>query len=140
MNNFFNGQKKINDDMKIMVPVCPPKMADGARHLTDYRTPTQRNELIKYMSIKPVRGIMRDDQYRIFLQSNGKKILDNEWKYHKKYNSCFPNSCIHNYPLRSTHEQMSKERDAYDELWTKGPSEKLKKMIRCEKFRDSRLN
>ena len=29
---------------------CPAVMADGGRHFTDYKTPTQRNEYIRHIN------------------------------------------------------------------------------------------
>lgn len=46
---------------------CPPKMEDG-RFLTDYRTDSARNQYIK-----SINGLVRDDDYRIFLQQNTEK-------------------------------------------------------------------
>lgn len=98
MDNFFHN--------------CPPMMEDGGRHLTDYQTDTRRNEYIKYIN-----DIWRDDQYRLFLQLNGKKILDREWEYHKKHNSCWVNDLIHIYPTRQSPMSFMQERQAYDSIF-----------------------
>jgi hypothetical protein len=93
-NNFFKG--------------CPALMSD-ARFLTDYRTPTTREQYNKYIN-----GIVRDDDYRMFLQQNGTKIMDDEWAKDKKNNSCFPNECIHMFPTRSTPGMMYDEMNLYN--------------------------
>ena len=54
---------------------CPAKMDDG-RFITNYKSSTCNNEYIKY-----VNGIVRDDDYRLFLQLNADKIMDSEWLY-----------------------------------------------------------
>ncbi|MBA42820.1 MAG: hypothetical protein CMF62_02285 [Magnetococcales bacterium] len=96
MDNFFQN--------------CPPMMADGFRELTDYKMATRRNEYVKYIN-----GIYRDDQYRLFLQQNGDKIMDNVWKYHRKNNSCWNTQCVHNYPTRQLPRQFGQERMDHDQ-------------------------
>lgn len=92
---------------------CPPMMADGFRELTDYKMATRRNEYVKYIN-----GIYRDDQYRLFLQQNGGKIMDKVWDYHKGHNSCFRTQCVHNYPLRMLPRQFTQERVAHDQAYS----------------------
>jgi hypothetical protein len=99
MDNFFQN--------------CPPMMADGFRELTDYKTATRRNEYVKYIN-----GIYRDDQYRLFLQQNGDKIMDNVWKYHRNNNSCWNTQCVHNYPTRQLPRQFSQERIDHDQSFS----------------------
>ena len=53
------------------------------------------NEYIKYTN-----GIVRDDDYRLFLQTNAEKMMDSEWLFLRENYSCFNNACVHNYPLR----------------------------------------
>ena len=89
---------------------CPPKMNDG-RLLTDYRTAVRREEYVKYIN-----NIVRDDEYRVFLQANGESIADNEWNYYKKNKSCWVNECIHNYPTRVYPPWFVEERIKYDSL------------------------
>jgi hypothetical protein len=95
-DNFFKG--------------CPAKMSDG-RLLTDYRTAVRREEYVKYIN-----GIIRDDEYRLFLQGNADKIADGEWNYHRKNNSCWVNECVHNYPTRVYPPWFIQERERYDSL------------------------
>jgi hypothetical protein len=121
MDNFFHS--------------CPPKMEDQGRHLGDFKTATRRNEYIKYIN-----DIHRDDQYRLFLQSNGTELLDNMWKYQKKYNKCFVNDCIHHYPTRTNPRQFVQEREAYDSIFNLKTNKPLAPMRQCNKYEDYRLN
>jgi hypothetical protein len=108
---------------------CPAVMADGGRHFTDYKTPTQRNEYIRHIN-----GIKRDDEYRMFLQKNGLRMLNNIWNFHKTTQECKVNPCIHTYPTRMNPENFAKERKAYDALAAnnfKGTS--------CKDLKDFRL-
>ena len=89
---------------------CPPMMSDG-RFLTDYRTAVRREEHNKH-----VNNIVRNDDYRIFLQNNANKIMNNEWSHLKKNNSCWVNECIHNYPTRVYPPWFVEERMRYDSL------------------------
>ena len=113
---------------------CPPMMG-GGRHLRDFKTATRRNEYIKYIN-----DIWRDDQYRLFLQLNGKQIMDREWNFHKATNSCWVNECAHNYPTRVNNRLMWQEREIYDSQYNPCTNEKLAKMRQCPKFQDYRLN
>ena len=114
---------------------CPPMMEDQGRHLTDFKTATRRNEYIKYIN-----DIWRDDQYRLFLQLNGGKILDNEWAWHKKNNSCWVNDCIHHYPTRNSPRHFVQERQAYDSVYNLKTNRQLAPMRKCNTYRDYRLN
>ena len=113
---------------------CPADMGHG-RHLRDFKTATRRNELIKWMS-----NITRNDQYRLFLQLNGKKILDNEWNFHKNRNNCWVNDCVHNYPLRSTTRHFVQEREAYDSIYNFATNKRLAPMRRCFDYEDYRMH
>jgi hypothetical protein len=119
MDNFFQN--------------CPPKMND-ARHITDYQSATRRNEYIKYIN-----DIWRDDQYRLFLQLNGKEIMDREWKYDKKYYSCWVNDCIHHYPTRSLPRHFWQEREAFDSIYNMNTHELFEPLRRCTKYKDYRM-
>ena len=121
MDNFFH--------------TCPPTMEDQGRHLTDFKTATRRNEYIKYIN-----DIRRDDQYRLFLQLNGKKMMDNDWEWNKKHNSCWVNDCVHNYPSRVNLKQMAQERNLYDSIFNLNTNAQLKPLRRCIKYKDYRLN
>lgn len=113
---------------------CAPKMEDGARHLTDHKDETRRNEYIKYIN-----NIWRDDEYRYFLQTHGKVIMDREWNYFKKKADCSVQNCVHNYPSRVNHSQLVKERRAYDTLYNKS-NLKPNARCRCPVYKDFRLN
>jgi len=114
---------------------CPPMMEDGGRHLGDYKTATRRNEYIKYIN-----DIWRDDQYRLFLQLNGKEILDREMAYHNKYNRCWTNDCVHNYPTRQSPRHFVQERQAYDSIYNLNTNKKLAPLRKCWALDDFRLN
>ena len=120
MDNFFHN--------------CPPKMSDQGRHLSDFQSSTRRDEYIKY-----VNDITRDDQYRLFLQSNGKEIMDREWAYHNKNNRCWDNVCIHNYPTRSLPRHMWQERQAYDSIYDMNTHQKMAPLRQCIKRTDFRM-
>jgi len=96
MDNFFKN--------------CPPKMED-ARHLTDYRTATRREEYNKY-----VNNVIRNDDYRLFLQQNASRFMDDEWNYYRNTGSCWTNECVHNYPTRVYPPWFVEERHRYDQL------------------------
>ena len=121
MDNFFQN--------------CPPMMEDQGRQLGDYKTATRRNEYIKYIN-----DIWRDDQYRLFLQSNGKEIMEREYAYHKKNNRCWANECVHNYPLRVSPRHMAQEMEAYNSVWNLKTNERMQPLRQCEKWNDFRLN
>lgn len=110
---------------------CPPKMND-ARFLADYRTPTVREQFNK-----SINGITRDDDYRLFLQQNAERIMDTEWVYYRKTNSCSPNVCIHqNYPTRSNPANDNAEMKLHNDVRTgKTPSGQPE----CRKHEDYRM-
>lgn len=111
---------------------CPPMMSDGGRHLGDFKTATRRNEMIKHIN-----NITCENDYRLFLQQNGKTIEDNVYAYHTKNNSCHMNSCVHNYPTRVDMQQMAEELKAYNALGATNfaPTEGTG----CPKWKDFRL-
>jgi hypothetical protein len=109
---------------------CPAKMSDG-RHLTDYRTSTRREEFTKH-----VNKIVRNDDYRMFLQQNGANIMDEEWEYYKKTSSCNDNECVHTYPTRVYPPWFVEERIKYDSLSNPQRTTHYK----CETTPDYRLN
>jgi hypothetical protein len=87
--------------------MCPAMMSDG-RIFTDYRTSTTREQYNKISG-----GFARDDDYRLYLQSNGSNILNGEWENNKKKYYCFPNVCYHTNPLRSSNALDIKEMRNY---------------------------
>lgn len=108
---------------------CPPMMDDG-RFLTDYSTPTRRNEYIKYIN-----EIVRNDDYRKLLQCNGKTFIEREWENQRRQNSCWKNACVHNYPTRTLPHFFSKELNDYNNIHNLVKTGDL----RCEQFDDYRL-
>jgi len=109
---------------------CPPMMSDG-RLFTDFRTAIRRDEGYKYMN-----GIVRDDEYRVFLQQNAEKIMDETWKYTSKNKTCWKNECIHNYPTRAYPPWFVEERKAYDKLQL--PKNKRTEIYTCPRYEDYR--
>lgn len=89
---------------------CPPKMSDG-RLFQDFKTATRRNEYIKYMN-----GIVRDDDYRMMLQSNSSSILQRTLDYHNSVSKCEQNSCVHKYGTRTTPAEFAEEMAMYNAL------------------------
>jgi len=109
---------------------CPPMMSDG-RLFTDFRTATRREETNKYIN-----NIIRDDEYRLFLEQNADEIMDNIWDFNKKTKSCWQNECVHNYPTRVFPPWFVEERKAYDQLAL--PQNKRTKKYECPQFYDYR--
>lgn len=110
---------------------CPPMMSDG-RLFTDYRSAVRREETNKFLN-----GFVRDDEYRLFLQNNAKKIMNRTYELDKATKSCWPNECVHNYPTRVYPPWFVQERKNYDELAL--PQSLRTKRFPCEKFTDYRL-
>lgn len=90
---------------------CPAKMEDG-RFFTDYRTSNTREQYVK-----TINGIVRDDEYRMFLQQNGEKIMDGEWDYMRR-NTCRPQRCVHTLPTRMTQGSAYRELMLYNDVET----------------------
>ncbi len=86
---------------------CPSLMNYST--MTDRRMPNRREQYIMRTN-----GIVRDDEYRMFLQQNTDIILENEWNYYKKNYSCFPNQCIHNQPLTPPPVAHTRELQEYN--------------------------
>ncbi len=88
---------------------CPPRMSD-ARFLTDYRPAVMREEANKKAAGV---NIVRDDEYRQYLQQNSTKLINRE-RVMAKAHSCKPKSCVHSYPTRVTNQQLADEMAAYN--------------------------
>lgn len=110
---------------------CPPRSGPGFRALTNYKTATCNNEFFKFTN-----GIVRNDDYRLFLQTNANAIMNSEFVHLKENDSCFNNACVHKYPLRMDPRLFEKERQNTDELMTK---KELPKSFQCVKYPDYRL-
>jgi len=108
---------------------CPAMMSDG-RLYADHRSATRREEFIKSQL-----GIINDHDYRKYLQTHGSDIMDHEWNYYRKFQSCFPNSCIHHYGTRTTPMANDVEFKTYNGV----RSGKLPPPS-CYKFDDYRIN
>ena len=113
---------------------CPPKMEDQGRQLADFQSSTRRDEYIKYIN-----DIYRDDQYRLFLQLNGREIMDREWAFLKKYGSCWVNDSIHHYPTRCTPRHYWQERQAYDSIFNMNTNQEMAPMRKCNQYKDFRM-
>lgn len=116
MDNFFKG--------------CPPKMEDG-RFLTDFRTPSTREQYNK-----AINGIVRDDDWRMFLQKHADHIMDKQWNYMRTNYSCFTNACIHDYPLRTTPMMNYDELEMYNAVRLGKP---VKDFPYCKNMADYRM-
>jgi hypothetical protein len=91
---------------------CPARM-DDARFLTDYRTANTREQ-----NIKMINGFVNDDEYRMFLQTNGETLMDRQWDVIKTTNSCKTNCCIHTDPTRSNNGMIYNEMKRYNAVRT----------------------
>ena len=108
---------------------CPAKMDDG-RFITNWKTSSCYNEYIKYMN-----GIVRDDDYRLFLQMNADKIMDSEWMYLRKNDSCWNNACVHKYETRMDPRFFVQERQDANLLFK---TNEIPKTLKCQAFADYR--
>jgi hypothetical protein len=108
---------------------CPPKMDDG-RFTTNYKTSSSYNEYIKY-----VNGITRDDDYRLFLQLNADKIMDNDWLKLRRDDSCWNNACVHKYSLRMDPRDFANENKNANLLFRK---DLLPDKLKCNLYADYR--
>uniref|UniRef100_A0A6C0ACK9 Uncharacterized protein n=1 Tax=viral metagenome TaxID=1070528 RepID=A0A6C0ACK9_9ZZZZ len=113
---------------------CPAEMSDG-RIFSEFKTATRRNEYIKY-----VNGIYSNDQYRLFLQENGKQLSDNIFNYYKTNENCRVNPCVHNHKTaRVTPEDMADEMKRYNQR-AMNNYRTDKKNKGCIRYKDFRLN
>ena len=119
MDNFYNE--------------CPAKMEDG-RFLTDYRSSNTREQYIKQIN-----GISNTDEYRAFLNDNGEKILDAEWKYITLTNSCGTKTCVHTSPLRTPLGVTNNEMQLYNSVQTGKIKEGHPNYPYCRKYEDYRM-
>ena len=118
MDNYYHG--------------CPPMLSDG-RIFADHRPATQREESIKYIN-----NIVRDDEYRLFLQQNASTIMTNIWNEYSTNSSCFVNECVHNYPTRVGVNDFKVERENYNQLLR--PKAERNNFHICQKNNDYRLS
>lgn len=113
---------------------CPAKMSDG-RFLSDYRTSNTRNQYNK-----AINGIVREDEYRLFLQKNAQQIIDNTWKFMRGTNSCSTKVCFHQYPTRVTNGANYNELVVYDGVKSGKMKPTDKNYPVCDKFEDYRMS
>lgn len=107
---------------------CPAKMSFPI-HFTDWKTATRRNEYVKYIN-----DIVRDDDYRMFLQKNGGQLMENDWAYSKNKMGCWENGCIHVYPTRTIPQFFPQERRDFDAFFN--PKVRPYLINRCKKYAD----
>ena len=108
---------------------CPARMGD-ARFLENYKSATSIDEFIKYSN-----NIVRNDDYRLFLQLNGEKLIESEWNNLKNH-ACWNNSCVNKYPTRMDTRFFYQERmDADEQL--KYPI--LPNNFKCNIYADYRM-
>jgi len=105
---------------------------DDGRFTTNYKTASCYNEYIKYQN-----GITRDDDYRLFLQLNAEKMMDNDWLNLRKTDSCWNNACVHNYPLRMDPRDFTKEIQNANALFR---SNVLPTDLKCNLYADYRAS
>jgi hypothetical protein len=109
---------------------CPARMDDG-KFITNYKTASSYNEYIKY-----VNGIVRDDDYRLFLQTNATKVMDSEWLKLKKNDTCWNNACVHKYNTRMDPRFFAQELQDANLLFK---SKQLPMNLSCPSYPDYRL-
>ena len=111
---------------------CPPKMSDG-RLFLDARSATVINEDIK--RINDIKG--DDNNYRMFLENNAVKLMNNEWQHARKTKSCWKNECVHVYPTRVAPQSFYTELSNYNQLAI--PKQSRTKFFPCEQMQDYRM-
>lgn len=132
MDNYYKiCPVKISDQLPKFARVpsncgCPAMMSDGKIY-TEYRNAKRVDEYIKDLN-----GIDRDDEFRMMLQQNAQKMLNNEWNYLKNNNSCSSTICVHNYPTRVDQATFVEEMKNYNNRYG-GVS-------KCSKLDDIRMN
>ena len=110
---------------------CPARMSDG-RFTTDLRSSSRRDETYKHLN-----NIVRDDEYRAFLQKNGEILISKMWEYNKTHNSCnHVKECVHTYDTRVYPPQMEQEFKAYNDMSRLGH----KNNHPCKHQEDYRMN
>lgn len=87
----------------------PPKMQDMGRYLTDFRSSGLKDQYFK-----KINNIHRNDEYRMYLQSHTKKIIDDEWAQLQNKYVVWENTSIFTHPTRSSMNDYIVERKLYD--------------------------
>lgn len=106
---------------------CPPQMEDQGRHLTDFRSTTVRDEYLKAKN-----NIYRDDDFRLYLQTNATDLMSSRNRYHLANNRCWVNDCVHKYPTRCNLHTMAKEKEVYDSMYDINTRKTLECHRRCK--------
>lgn len=109
---------------------CPARNGID-RGLSNYEPHWVVDEKIKYNN-----DIIRDDTYRLFLQTNANKIMDDEWLKMRKNSSCWNNPCVHIYPTRMNPKLFSEERKRANMVFTERT---LPESFRCQNYADARM-
>ena len=113
---------------------CPAVMSDG-RAFTDYRTSSRREQYNKMIN-----GIVREDDYRMFLQQNANTIMDNVWSIEKgKANKCQSKTCIHKEPSRTTSGANAEELKVYNAVKL-GQMDPQAPRVACSQSSDYRMS
>lgn len=118
MDNFFLG--------------CPAKMEDG-RYMTDWRTANTREQFNKALV-----GVSNEDEYRVFLQQNGEKVLDKEWGLLKS-SSCTSRVCFHSLPTNPAPGASNREFVTYNEVKTGKIDKSNPAYPKCQPMNDYRM-
>lgn len=108
---------------------CPPK--SYSKGLSNYKSSWVNNELIKSKN-----GIVRDDDYRLFLQMNAEKLMDSEWLNLRQTQSCWNNACVHDFPMRQNPVTFVQERQQADLLFK---TNVLPPSVKCPSYVDYRM-
>ena len=108
---------------------CPPR--SYSKGLTNYKNPAIFDEVIRNNN-----NIIRNDDYRLFLQMNGNKLMDTEWMHLRQTQSCWNNACVHDMPLRQDPRTFVEERDKANLLFK---STVLPQSVKCNQYADYRM-
>jgi len=81
--------------------------------------------------------LLKHCDYRLFLQINADKLMDAEWLYLRKNDSCWNNACIHKYSLRMDPRLFVQEREDANTLFK---SKELPENFKCTRYVDYRMS
>lgn len=109
-----------------------PAINGNARGLTNYQNPWSYEN-----NLKTKNGIVREDDYRLFLQTNAKTLMDMEWNELKNTQSCWNNVCVHTEPSRQNPATFAAERMRANMALQ---SNTIPKNMICKRFMDARIS
>lgn len=109
-----------------------PAINGNARGLTNYQ-----NTWAFENNLRAKNGIVREDDYRLFLQTNAKTLMDMEWNELKNTQSCWNNVCVHTYPTRQNPLTFSEERKKANMALQ---SNTIPADMICKRFMDARIS